>query len=108
MLNALHAKHLPECCATRPHPSSHCVSICSYALAHRIISSWLHERQQGRPDPAGEGPGAALAAVPDVLIDTGSFKYVLLRLSTPDGETPSSLQSAGQHTAQRVSCLLQS
>lgn len=63
-----------------------------YALANRIISSWLHERQQrGRP-PAEGGCAedaaalAALAAVPDVSIDEGSFKYVLLRLSTADGE----------------------
>ena len=59
-----------------------------YALASRIICSWLHERQQRRQqrDEQGEEAAAALAAVPDVSIDEGSFKYVLLRLSTTDGE----------------------
>lgn len=63
-----------------------------YALANRIISSWLHQRQQRERPPAGGGSAedasalAALAAVPDVAIDEGSFKYVLLRLSTADGE----------------------
>ena len=64
-----------------------------YALASRIICSWLLERQQQRRKQQGEEQGeeeaaAALAAVPDVSIDEGSFKYVLLRLSTPDGEPP--------------------
>lgn len=61
-----------------------------HALANRIIHTYLHEWQQ-RQQWAGEGAegvaaAAALAAVPDVGIDEGSFKYVLLRLSTPDGE----------------------
>lgn len=61
-----------------------------YALANRIISSWLHEQQQRRTLQGGSAEeaaaAAALAAVPDVCIDEGSFKYVLLRLSTADGE----------------------
>lgn len=62
-----------------------------YALANRIISSWLHERQQLQALEGGSAEdaaaAAALAAVPDVCIDEGSFKYVLLRLSTADGES---------------------
>lgn len=66
-----------------------------YSLASRLVSTWLHERQAvaaARTAAAlGEGEGtaaealAALAAVPDVGIDEGTFKYVLLRLSTADG-----------------------
>lgn len=67
-----------------------------YALANRLIRAWLEGRRAARvADSAatmGEQPASAtaalqaLAAVPDVNIDEGSFKYVLLRLSTPDGE----------------------
>ena len=67
-----------------------------HALANRIIRSWLHERQaaaaaggvaRGDESAAAAAEAAAvLAAVPDVAIDQGSFKYVLLRLSTADGE----------------------
>ncbi|KAL4422858.1 hypothetical protein ABPG75_009055 [Micractinium tetrahymenae] len=66
-----------------------------YALASRLIRSWLEGRRAARAaDMAaelGEQPASAaavlqaLAAIPDVDIDEGSFKYVLLRLSTPDG-----------------------
>lgn len=70
-----------------------------YALANRIISSWLHEQQQRRALQGGSAEeaaaAAALAAVPDVCIDEGSFKYVLLRLSTADGEAGLGGSSAG-------------
>jgi NADH pyrophosphatase NudC (nudix superfamily) len=80
---------LLHCQANMP-SITRCASLpaCSYALAHSIITSWLRERRRGEQGGVGEGPAAALAAVPDVLIDEGSFKYVLLRLSTPDGEPP--------------------
>ncbi|PSC76346.1 NADH pyrophosphatase [Micractinium conductrix] len=66
-----------------------------YALANRIIDSWLTERQAAAAAATaaelGERAGtaaealAALRAVPDVGLDSGSMKYVLLRLSTADG-----------------------
>lgn len=59
-----------------------------YSLAHRIIHTWLHERaaRTSGGEEGADAAAAALAAVPDVSIDEGTFKYVLLRLSTPDGE----------------------
>lgn len=48
-----------------------------YALANSIISDWLAEAE-----PQQAWPGDA---VPDVSIDCGTFKYVLLRLSSTDG-----------------------
>lgn len=76
-----------------------------YALANRIISSWLHEQQQrqaqcGSAEDAAAA--AALAAVPDVCIDEGSFKYVLLRLSSADGKMPKGRGWLGQATEGRL------
>lgn len=73
-----------------------------YALANRLIRAWLEGRHAERAAESaaalGEQPASAeealqaLAAIPDVGIDEGSFKYVLLRLSTPDGEAQPALR----------------
>lgn len=69
-----------------------------YALANRLIRAWLEGRRASQTAQTAAALGEqqasaaaalqALAAIPDVNIDEGSFKYVLLRLSTPDGEAP--------------------
>lgn len=73
-----------------------------YALANRIIWSWL--RREGGGSGSGgagsNGTGAASGAggaswvgelLPDVSIDEGTFKYVLLRVTeVPAAENPSS------------------
>jgi phosphohistidine phosphatase len=89
-------------------PGLLCSVFLRYALANRIISSWLlgplqpgqqaqqaHLQQQGAaraavapaPSSTPEGPRAQQASgwlgdlLPDVSIDEGTFKYVLLRVT---------------------------
>lgn len=89
----------------------------TYSLAGRIIHQWLHEPlaqstsgsgsgsstgtgggssgaglESGSETPESSGAGesknaALLDRVADVQIGDGTFKYVLLRVSTPDGQT---------------------
>jgi len=57
-----------------------------YALANRIISDWLQSSSSSIRDSSLD---TALwmddDCVPDVIIDSGSFKYVLLRVVSGDG-----------------------
>lgn len=79
----------------------------TYSLAGRIIHQWLHgdaspgggsngSEQSPTAGDSSESSGAGdllakntalLDRVADVQIDSGTFKYVLLRISTPDGQT---------------------
>jgi phosphohistidine phosphatase len=52
----------------------------SYSLAHKLITGWLES------SPAAASSNGWLGdAVPQVAIDSGVFKYVLLRLSDIEG-----------------------
>lgn len=72
--------------------------LCRYALANRIVSSWLLQQAQHGLNGDGSGGSAWLGDwLPSVSIDEGTFKYVLLRLSAPapPGEALSSNGSSG-------------
>jgi hypothetical protein len=70
-----------------------------YSLASRLINGWLSGASSADTGPAlsprigssggggdsGSGGGWAGDALPQVSLDTGTFKYVLMRLRTPDG-----------------------
>lgn len=58
-----------------------------YALANTIITEWLEDsiNRSGRKGVVDTGGGEAsssssMSSIPDVLIDQGTFKYVLLRV----------------------------
>jgi len=57
-----------------------------YALANTIITGWLEELRSNRNSRkevetgGGEASSSSMSSIPDVLIDKGTFKYVLLRV----------------------------
>lgn len=61
----------------------------NYSLAHRLIMGWLNSRPTASMSAAAAGSGADTSStsswlgdlVPQVIIDQGVFKYILLRLT---------------------------
>ncbi|KAG1662836.1 hypothetical protein FOA52_010627 [Chlamydomonas sp. UWO 241] len=82
-----------------------------YSLASRLINGWLAGASSAETGPAlGAGAAASGArneesggwagdALPQVNIDAGTFKYVLMRLRTPDGSRSKLLVWGDTHAA---------
>lgn len=79
-----------------------------YSLSGRIIHGWLHsaDKQQSSSSSSSsssmDGPEAAtVRAIPEVQLDEGTFKYVLLRITDIQGATKVPFTHMIAHTDHR-------